>query len=90
MFPKHVRIQRGDRGSGDPLENHKNIGFLSNTGPVKVGPPLTKLSGSEHANIVFILVNSADPDEMPLFMVFHQGLHCLPIKIPILPAFRMK
>ena len=30
-----VRIQRGDRGSGPPppLENHKNIGFLINTGP---------------------------------------------------------
>ena len=22
----------GDRGSGPPLKNHKNIGFLSNTG----------------------------------------------------------
>ena len=29
----HVRIQRGDRGSGPPLKNHKNIGFLSNSGP---------------------------------------------------------
>ena len=31
----HARIQRWDRGSGPPppLENHKNIGFLSNTGP---------------------------------------------------------
>ena len=30
----HVRIQSGDRGSGPPLENHKNIVFiLSNTGP---------------------------------------------------------
>ena len=76
----------GDRGSGPPLKNHENIGFLSNTGPdplknhkaiklafnvgkrnaiywwyldpssphqakkniVKVGPPLTKLSGSAH------------------------------------------
>ena len=28
----HVRIQKGDRGSA-PLKNHKNIGFLSNTGP---------------------------------------------------------
>ena len=24
---------RGDRGSGPPLKNHKNIGFLSNAGP---------------------------------------------------------
>ena len=23
----------GDRGSGPPLKNHKNIGFISNTGP---------------------------------------------------------
>ena len=29
-----MQIQRGDRVSGlDPLKNHKNIGFLSNTGP---------------------------------------------------------
>ena len=30
---KHVRIQRVGQGSGLPLENYKNIGFLSNTGP---------------------------------------------------------
>ena len=31
---KHVQIRRGDRGSGPhPLENYKNLGFLSNTGP---------------------------------------------------------
>ena len=31
----HARIHRGDRGSGPPphLKNHKNIEFLSNTGP---------------------------------------------------------
>ena len=32
---KHARIQMGDQGSGPPpppLENHKNIGFISNTG----------------------------------------------------------
>ena len=31
----HARIQRGDRGYGPPphLKNHKNIEFLSNTGP---------------------------------------------------------
>ena len=29
---KHV-CTWGDRGSGPPLKNHKNIGFLSNTGP---------------------------------------------------------
>ena len=31
---KHARIQSGgDRGSGPPLKNHKNVGFFSNTGP---------------------------------------------------------
>ena len=31
----HGRIQRGDRrlGPPPPLKNHKNIGFLSKTGP---------------------------------------------------------
>ena len=29
----HARIQIGDMGSRHPLKNHKNIGFLSNTGP---------------------------------------------------------
>ena len=29
----HVRIQGGGAGGPDPPENHKNIGFLSNTGP---------------------------------------------------------
>ena len=28
-----MRIQRGDRGSGPNLKNHKNMRFLSNTGP---------------------------------------------------------
>ena len=27
------RSRGGDRGSGPPLKNHKNIGFLSNTDP---------------------------------------------------------
>ena len=32
---QHGRIQRGGggRGSGPPLKNHKNMGFLSNAGP---------------------------------------------------------
>ena len=34
LVRSHARIQRGDRGSGPPhLKNHKNIEFLSNTGP---------------------------------------------------------
>ena len=27
--------------------------------------------------IVFILANRVDPDEMPYYNAFHQGLHCL-------------
>ena len=30
---KHAQIQRGGTVSGPPLENHKAIGFFSNTGP---------------------------------------------------------
>ena len=26
--------------------------------------------------IIFVLANSADPDEMPPYAAFHQGLHC--------------
>ena len=29
-------------------------------------------------NIVFILANSADPDEMPHYAAFYLDLHCLP------------
>ena len=29
--------------------------------------------------IVFISANSADPDEMPPYVAFHLGVHCLPI-----------
>ena len=43
----HVRIQRGgDRGPGPPMENHKNKGFLSNTGPDPL--KITKLP-SQHS-----------------------------------------
>ena len=28
--------------------------------------------------IVLILANSEDPDEMPHYVAFHLGLHCLP------------
>ena len=27
--------------------------------------------------IVFVLANVADPDEMPHYVAFHLGLHCL-------------
>ena len=26
----------------------------------------------------FVLANSADPDEMPYYVAFHLGFHCLP------------
>ena len=29
--------------------------------------------------IYFVLANSADPDEMPQYVAFHLGLHCLPM-----------
>ena len=34
MFMKTcAEPEGGDRGSGSPLKNHKNIGFISDTGP---------------------------------------------------------
>ena len=47
----HAWIQRGDRGSGPhPLKNHKNIGFLSNTGsdPLKMTKLPSQYSMSGH------------------------------------------
>ena len=32
----HVRTQRGGQGGPDPLKDHKSIGFLSNTGLLKI------------------------------------------------------
>ena len=51
----HVRIQRGDKGSGPPLENHKNIDFFSNTAPdphkiVKLPSQLSNLGHNQHAS----------------------------------------
>ena len=45
----------GDRGSGSPLENYKNIGFLSNTGPdplkiTKLPNQHSKLGHHQHAS----------------------------------------
>ena len=49
MVRSHARIQRWDRGSGSPLKNHKNIEFISNT-----GPDLLKFSRlpSQHSTII--------------------------------------
>ena len=48
----HARIQRGDRGSEPhhphPLKNHKDIGFLSNTGPDLL--KITKLPSQHYYN----------------------------------------
>ena len=43
---RHAQIQRVDRRYGHPLENHKYIGFLSNTDPDLL--KITKLS-SQHS-----------------------------------------
>ena len=32
--------------------------------------------------IAIVLANSPDPNEMPLYVAFHLGLHCLP-KVPV-------
>ena len=51
----HVRIQRGSKGDRTPhMKNQENIGFIGNTGldPVKVGPPLTKLSRSAYGFVI--------------------------------------
>ena len=53
---RHSRIQRGDRGPDPSLNNHNGgpliVAFGSShqlkTKNVKVGPPLTELSGSAH------------------------------------------
>ena len=33
--------------------------------------------------LIFVLANSTDPDEMPHYVAFHLGLHCLP-KYPLM------
>ena len=49
----------GDRGSGPPLKNHKNIGFLSNTGP----DPLKNHKATKPA--LNVGQSSAPPSETP-------------------------
>ena len=39
---------------------------------------ISKLRCTSVSEDFFILTNSADPDEMPCYVVFHLGLHCLP------------
>ena len=46
----HMRgFRGGNRGSGPPLKNHKNIGFLSNTGP----DPLKKITKPSSQHSIF-------------------------------------
>ena len=35
------------------------------------------LFSATQENPIYILTNSADPDEMPHYAAFHLGLHCL-------------
>ena len=37
-----------------------------------------KKKKNSFSEIDFVLANSADHDEMPYYVAFHQGLHCLP------------
>ena len=39
----------------------------------------TSMAGDINSlNLLVVSANSVDPDEMPLYVAFHQGLHCLP------------
>ena len=38
---------------------------------------ISKLYGISSLNIAFVLAYSVDPDEMPHYVAFHLGLHCL-------------
>ena len=64
----HVWIQGGggDRGSGPPLEDDKNIGFLSSAGPDSF--KITKLP-SQHS----ILGHHWQPSETPFKWCFAGG-----------------
>ena len=60
------RSRGGDWGSGPPLKNHKNIGFLGNTGPDPM--KITKLQ-SQHS----MLGNHRPDNEMPFKWRFAGG-----------------
>ena len=49
---RHVRIQRGGQGVLTPLENHKNIAFLSNIGP----DPLKNHNATKAAFIFWAII----------------------------------
>ena len=53
------------------------------------GNPHSLIDTSPHPlKIVLILTNSADPEEIPPYVVFHKGLQCLPNVLFTVP--RMK
>ena len=63
----HVRIQRGDRGSGPLLKNHKNIGFLGNTGP---DPQKNHKATKPAFNVGQTPARQQNADGGPLIVVF--------------------
>ena len=58
------------------------MGFPIKLHTIKLGWSIVYIEGSKvvfvSLKIYFVLANSADPDEMPHYAVFHLGLHCLP------------
>ena len=65
IIRSHARIQRGDRGSGPPLKNHKNIEFLGNTGPLS-------------PNLLSKFANSLDPEDLRHLAKPNQGQTGIP------------
>ena len=77
------------------------MAFPKHTGTISMGYPFCVLWGQKlkflnndaftSLKIVFIFANSADPDEMPPYVAFHLGLHCLPDgKYPFTMVSRMR
>ena len=82
VYSYHVRIQRKGQGVWTPAKNHKDKGFLSNTGPdplqnhkatkpaFNVGPPSAHQRNAKcHLNGI-----SLAADDGPLIVVFGSSL----------------
>ena len=71
----------GDRGSGPPLLNHKNIGFLSNTGPgplknhKAINPAFNVGPSSARQRNAISMAFRWRADNGPLIVVFSSFLH---------------
>ena len=59
--------------------------FRTHINAIRMGLPIIYFKASHPNNyvfqslkIAFILAKSVGPDEMPRFVAFHLGLHCLP------------